>query len=353
MPGLDALDPATAIAGDPGTLTPAIADRLATHPLDCIDTEYPHTVRVAEGPDDTVTPRADHPIFYGCFDWHSAVHSHWNLLRQRRLVDDHPAADAIDARFAAHLTEDAVADEVAYLEANPRFERPYGWAWFLRLVAELELWADDRADRWRETLAPLEATITDLVETEFLTLDRPFRVGTHGNTAFALTAVLDYARVTDTPALETAARDLAMDCYGADTAAPLAYEPLGWDFLSPSLTEADLMRRLLSPASFADWFRDFAPTIPDALSAPLPITPGADADIALHYVGLNLSRAWTMAGIAEALPDTDRAATLETAAIDHLEASLVDALTDEYAGSHWLSSFVLYCLTRNGGGIAP
>ena len=25
------------------------------------------------------TPREKHPIFYGCFDWHSSVHGHWLL----------------------------------------------------------------------------------------------------------------------------------------------------------------------------------------------------------------------------------------------------------------------------------
>ena len=29
--------------------------------------------------------KACHPIFYGCYDWHSAVHSHWLLAKVRRI----------------------------------------------------------------------------------------------------------------------------------------------------------------------------------------------------------------------------------------------------------------------------
>ncbi|MFB6103527.1 MAG: DUF2891 domain-containing protein [Halobacteriaceae archaeon] len=353
MQDLETIDAATAVTGDAATLSRGVAATLSAQPLDCIDTEYPHTAHAVDGPEDTIAPREDHPIFYGCYDWHSAVHSHWNLLRQRRLRPDHPRGTAIDARFEESLTEDAVAREVAYLEDNPTFERPYGWAWFLRLVAELHLWDDERADRWRTTLAPLESTVRTRIEEAFLPMERPFRVGTHGNTAFALAAIIDYARLTDTTDLETRARETALTYYRDDTDAPLAYEPLGWDFLSPSLTEADLMRRVLSPAAFDDWFDAFAPTIPESVLTPLPISPADAEDIALHYVGLNLSRAWMLAGIAETLPASDRAESLEAAAIAHLEASLSDAVTDEYAGSHWLSSFALYALTRNAGGIAP
>jgi len=37
----------------------------------------------------------------------------------------------------------------------------------------------------------------------------------------------------------------------------------------------------------------------------------------------------------------------------HAESGVEAAFTDDYAGAHWLSSFVCYLLTRNGGGIAP
>ena len=44
---------------------------------------------------------------------------------------------------------------------------------------------------------------------------------------------------------------------------------------------------------------------------------------------------------------------LDAAARRHAEAGAADVLSDDYAGSHWLSSFALYLLTRAEGGIAP
>ena len=50
-----------------------------------------------------------------------------------------------------------------------------------------------------------------------------------------------------------------MHYFGNDVDIPAAWEPGGNDFLSPSLAEADLMRRVLPPAEFAPWFHRFLP----------------------------------------------------------------------------------------------
>jgi hypothetical protein len=42
--------------------------------------------------------------------------------------------------------------------------------------------------------------------------------------------------------------------YAKDAEAPARWEPDGADFLSPSLCEADLMRRVLPPDEFRTWF---------------------------------------------------------------------------------------------------
>lgn len=354
MADWEAFDDEALLAGRGDWLDPAQLAALAAHPLACIDTEYPHFVHSSEGPEDHEPPAERHPVFYGCFDWHSAVHSHWCLLRQRRLFAAHPEADAIDERLAERFTPEAVAAEVAFFESNETFERPYGWGWFLRLIAELSLWDDDRGAAWRETLRPLEERIVTLVETEFLTMDRPHRVGTHGNSAFALAGVLDYARVTEHGDLEAAVTRTARAFYLDDRDYPVGYEPLGWDFLSPGLAEADLMRRVLDPDRFADWFDGFWPTeapSPDGVLEPVAVDPSDGA--ALHLVGLNLSRAWCLAGLAETLAPHQKGGTFRRSAVRHAERGLAEAFTDDYAGAHWLSSFVLYLLTRNAGGIAP
>ncbi|MEZ3116440.1 DUF2891 family protein [Halobaculum sp. MBLA0147] len=378
------LDPATLLAGTTDRLDAAAAAAVTAHPLDSVDTEYPHHAGAVEGPEGPPRPSDQHPVFFGCYDWHSAVHSHWCLVRSLRLFD-HPDAGEIVATVDERLDDEGVAAEVAHLDANPSFERPYGWAWLLRLAAELALWDDPRADAWRDTLAPLETWVADHTADWLATADRPFRVGTHGNSAFAVAAALDYARVVGDESLAERCRATALEWYRGDTDAPLAYEPLGWDFVSPTLTEADLLRRVLDPPAFAGWLDDFLPTLASEPVATLPEPVGSDTSetdddgLATHFVGLNLTRAWCLAGVADTLAaveeapgeapsagtgssgtggDADAPTTwpierLRSVARDHAAAGVREAFTDDYAGAHWLSSFVCYLVSRHDGGIAP
>ena len=71
-------------------------------------------------------------IFHGCYDWHSAVHGRWALLRIARVTGDQRFADVA----TAELTADRIVDEAGQLRERPGFEMPYGRAWFLRLAIE-------------------------------------------------------------------------------------------------------------------------------------------------------------------------------------------------------------------------
>ena len=354
---LDDVDAETLLSGRTDWLDDAHAEALAAYPLDAVETEYPHFVREVESPEGPTRPRETHPVFFGCYDWHSAVHSHWALVRALRLFDEHPRRAEIVDSVDSRLTDENVAREVAYLEENPGFEKPYGWAWLLHLAAELSLWDDDRGRAWRETLAPLERLVVERVEADFLTQDRPFRVGTHGNTAFALHCVLDYARTVGNEDLAAGVCRTAREHFEADRDYPVAYEPLGWDFLSPALVEADLMRRVLDPGDFREWVDGFVPDLtsePHAtLLEPARVDADPEEDVALHLVGLNLSKAWALAGVAESLGDHVYAGPCRDAAARHATRGVAQAFTDDYAGAHWLSSFVLYFLTRHEAGIGP
>jgi len=357
MNELSAIDSSTLLVGSSEWMGPDEAAALAHHPLESIETEFPHYVGSIDGPDDEVQPKADHPVFYGCFDWHSAVHSHWALVRQLRVFEGHPERERIVASIDDRLTPTAVEAEVAFFEDHPSFEEPYGWAWLLQLAAELSIWDDELAEKWRSTLAPLEERIRALVESEFLPQDVPFRVGTHQNTAFALGLVLDYARTVGDESLASAVADTARACYLEDRSYPVEYEPLGWDFLSPALTEADLLRRVLAPDEFESWLDDFFPDLTaepyDVILEPIDVEADPDEGLALHFVGLNVSKAWALAGLASSLDGHRYAELFERSAHRHAERGLEMAFTDDYAGAHWLSSFALYLLTRNEGGIAP
>ena len=103
------------------------------------------------------TPKALHPAFYGCFDWHSSVHGHWMLVRLLRLFPDLPEAKDIRAVLAEHLTAENLKAEADYFarEDAKSFERPYGWAWLLKLAEELHAWDDPDARQWSANLKPL------------------------------------------------------------------------------------------------------------------------------------------------------------------------------------------------------
>ena len=211
---------------------------------------------------DARPPRQLTPAFYGCYDWHSAVHGHWLLARLARQFPAAPFAAKARAALAQSLTPEHVAAEVAYMAAEGRgtFERPYGLAWLLQLSAELHEWDDPQARGWAAALEPLVETALGRLRTWLPKLSHPIRIGEHNQTAFSLGLILDWARATGDRDAQGFFAARARELYLADRACPLAYEPSGEDFLSPCLAEADLMRRILPPSDL----RGLAVVVPAA-----------------------------------------------------------------------------------------
>ena len=318
------------------TLTPNIAARFATVALGHVTREYPNKPgHVLASPADAQTPAALHPVFYGSFDWHSCVHGYWMLAY---LLRHYPDLPGIAALFDRQLTPAKIAGECAYLAAptSRGFERPYGWAWLLKLATELQ------GTRWAEPIAPL-AEIFARRFRDFLPLATyPVRVGTHFNTAFALRLAADF------PGLHKLLQAVAERWYAADEDCPAWGEPSGDDFLSGTLIEAECLRRLLPPDRFTPWFDRFLPRIaaghPATLFTPATVSDRSDGKLA-HLDGLNLSRAWCFRSLATALPDTDpRRAIMDQAADAHLAAGLPH-IAGEYMSEHWLASFAVLALT--------
>ena len=344
-----------AAAERPPVFDAAAAQRFADLALACVHKEYPNKIsHVLAGDADVKPPRVLTPAFCGCFDWHSAVHGHWLLVRLARAFPAAPFVPAARAALAASLTDAHVAAEVRYLEGPGRsdFERPYGLAWLLQLAAELHEWDDPQAHAWAETLAPLERAAAMRIGSWLPKLSYPIRVGEHAQTAFAFGLVLDWARATGDRGTAGLVERRSRDYYLADRDCPMAYEPSGQDFLSPCLAEADLMRRVLPAPEFSAWLSGFLPRLPrdgsGAWLEPAVVTDPADGKLA-HLDGLNLSRAWMLEGIAAGLPPGDaRIAALRAAAAAHRASGLAAVTGAHYEGGHWLGSFAVYLVTGRG-----
>jgi len=331
------------------------ANQFARLALAGLDREYPNkpseTLTTAA---DLITPRAAHPAFYGCFDWHSAVHGHWMLVRLLREHPDMADAAAIRARLAAHLTASNLAAEAAYFtpKENQNYERMYGWAWALRLTAELQTWPDPDAQQWRRNLVPLEQKLVTLTASYLPKLTYPIRTGVHPDTAFALAQILDYARTVGNAPLQQLVIERAKKYFLNDRDYPINYEPSGEDFLSPGLDVADLLRRVLPPDEFSRWLDAYLPGLLNgqlgAWAIPAEVSDPTDGRL-IHLAGLDLSRAWTLQGIAAALPATDpRRTLLQTAEAAHARAGLKYVFSGHYEGDHWLATFAVYYLTQTG-----
>jgi hypothetical protein len=293
------------------------ARRFARMALACVTREYPNKIaHVMMSDADARPPRLLTPAFYGCFDWHSAVHGHWVLAKLLPRVPEARAA------LERNLTSENLAAEAEYLRARPGFERPYGLAWLLMLDME-----------W--PVSPLPEIVVEHVSRWLPTLAYPDRSGQHANTAFAMRLMLDWARYTGHVKFTRLLKKSALAFYLADRDAPVRWEPSGEDFLSPSLSEAWLMQKVLEPDEFREWLAGFLPDVSSL--QPVKCADPSDGKLA-HADGLNLSRAWMLG----ALSDTAGHHKLAEA---HAKAGLAAVTGQHYEGGHWLATFAVYLLT--------
>ena len=318
-----------------------------------VQQEYPnHLQHVCTGPDDRPTPRELHPAFYGCFDWHSSVEMHWVLIRLLRWAPETFHQAAARAVLEAHLTETALLQEARYLRARRGFERPYGWGWALTLAHELAVWEDELSTKWLAAFRPLADAITELMLDWLPKATYPVRVGMHSNSAFGLARSLPWARYLASQGDErllTSIQQIALRWYGEDRDYPAHYEPGGSDFLSPALTEVDLMSLVLEREAFFTWLDRFLPGLwdgyPRSLFQPAHVSDARDGQLA-HLHGLNLYRAFVWKQLCETLPPGDRRIThLEAASRAHAQASM-DAVTgSDYMVEHWLACYATLYLS--------
>ena len=316
------------------------ANRLSQLPLECITQPLPYKSGIiVSSTDDLNMPIVHHPAFYGCFDWHSAVHGHWSLIYLLKTFPDLDNSDVIIKKLDQNLTADNIRKELAYFSMNKytkSFERTYGWAWLLKLQEELYTWDNPRAREWYNNIKPLAEYISRSYIEYLPKLVYPIRVGEHSNTAFGLSFSYDYAVTVGDTLLSNAIKESAIRFYLDDKACPISWEPSGYDFLSPCLQEMDIMRKILSDTEFENWLAEFLPSLTEQ-SMTLEVGKILDRSDGklVHLDGLNFSRAWCL----YPLHDNQSAQNI---ANKHLTYSL-DKITDgDYAGQHWLASFALY-----------
>lgn len=329
----------------------ATATKFAELPLECIETEYPYKLgQVISGDEDLRSPSDLHPIFYGCFDWHSSVHGHWLLAKVISKFPDTELSKKAIELFNKQFTSEKVAKELAYFDPklNKSFERTYGWAWILKLQAELVKLKEDEKYKWSETLKPLTDFIVEGYMEFLPKLSYPIRVGEHTNTAFGLSLALDYAREVEDTEFESLLLKRAKEFYGNDVGCPLTWEPSGFDFISPCLQEAELMSKVLKGEEFDVWVKRFLPGMfkPNFVLKPGRVADRTDGKL-VHLDGLNFSRAWCLYNLGKAMPDFNY--KFRTIGDEHMLASMEQVAGSDYMGSHWLASFLIYALESREG----
>ncbi len=321
------------------------ANKLVELPLHCVETNYPYKLgQVLESAEDLKEPAVLHPVFYGCFDWHSAVHGYWSMVTLLRQFPELEKAEEIKSILTNNLTEEKIAREVAYFEkkVNSSFERTYGWAWLLKLQEELYIWEDPMADSLAKNLQPLSDIIVMRYKEFLPKLVYPIRVGEHTNTAFGLTFAHDYAVSMGDEELKTLIEKRAKEFYLEDANCPISWEPSGYDFLSPCLEEVALMLRILSKDEFLPWMESFLPELKeDSYTLKVgEVSDRTDGKL-VHLDGLNFSRAWSLYALAKKYPEY---AHLKNNANEHVAYSYPNLVGDSYEGGHWLGSFAIYAL---------
>ena len=313
-----------------------------------IGTPWPQRVDgIQSGPQALPEPALLHPAFRGSYDWHSCVHMQWLIMRLLRQYPGQPWQQQACALLDQRLTTAHIAREIDFLASpgNAVFERPYGWAWVLKLTAEAERLQGSlpQAVSWRLALDGLAQALGPRLQAYFEHLAFPVRAGAHANTAFAMLLALDYAESCTAEGLRQSIHQQAQAWFGNDVAYPAHYEPDGEDFLSGGLTEAALMSRLMHPEEFRTWWQRFCPAGPgwQSWQTPVPVAQRGDLKM-VHLDGLNLSRAWCLRILAKSLPEMHSRCL--DAAERHEAAALPYVTGEGYAGEHWLASFATLAL---------
>ena len=296
--------------------------------------------------------------FYGCADWHSAVGSVWTLMSLMKQDPKISVASDIKDIATTHFKKSNMDGELAFFNGQrgpqANFEKPYGYAWLLKLYGEVKGSNSAEDKKMATALAPLAKWMSERYVFYLYDLKFPYRTGTENNTAWAMSLALDGANLSEDTTLKTAISANAIRLFEKDKNCNTNFEPQNADLASSCLTEAALMGRVMDQQSYLKWLDAYLPPVySDAFQVyakDIDIShtnpTGADAQIQLaaesRLIGLNFQRATDLLVISYALPKDDpRIAVFKQLASISAKRGYDKIGVAGYEGQHWLSTFAL------------
>lgn len=301
-------------------------------PLGCVAKKLPHYEANAD---------SKYPIFFGCYDWHSAVHSHWSLLKLYFHTTDEKIKKEILEQLNKSFTKEKALKELAYFNSHIYFETPYGVAWYLKLILELEesVAKLKQAQKWLDNLRPLTEKIESRAVSYVQNKTSPTIIGLHPNTAFALELFYQYSQKLNKDEFTKLIEKKAIKFYNKGKACNLAAQPSREDFISPCFAAANLMASILSNDEYKVWLEK---ALPDLLSEDIL---NVFEPASTHQMGLLFYKAYAFKRISTVLSEKHSySLSLLESGEAHLEKAIDYLYDDDYMGTHWLVSFALLAI---------
>ena len=334
------------------TLNEDLAAELVSLSIKCVDKKYPYKIGYRFVDEDWVKPHYEvTPSFYGCWDWHSAVHGHWAMVKILKDFPEIPDREIILNKLENNLNKENLKKEYEFFQQDfaKGFERTYGWAWLMKLYSELITWENEKAQIWASNMKPLVELLSNRTIQFLDKLSTPLRPGTHANTAFSFSLMIEYALAAKNEKLLNKIKEYSIKNFYGDINCPINYEPSGTDFLSPCLAEASLMSYILNTKDFNLWFSKFIPSLDKAyfgnIIDPPEVLDPEDPGIG-HLIGLMFHRAWTLKDIAKKLDNNSDRKLLHSIAKTHSETGYNIMFKSGYGGEHWLATFAIYNFSK-------
>jgi hypothetical protein len=319
--------------------------------------------------------------FYGCNDWPTAVSATWTLVTLLKKYPDIGSGQLIREKLGLHLGRDNLDGELAYYKTAGNAQRPYGYAWFLRLYAELATWKDADGAKYAENATPLARFFADGLVGYLVDLERPNRAASQANSALSLGLLLDYVDATKDMTIKRAVNDAARRLFLNDGVCATETEAASPEMVSPCLEEAALMSRVLDAAAFVPWFDKVLPPVQapafkpllsisfdnaggrgrgngrGAAGAPAPVPAagaaanggrGGQTNPRANWIGLAFTRADAFSRLAAALPAGDpRIAVFKRLADIHAENGQREVVTAAAFDAPWVGALAVSYLASN------